>query len=112
MAYTLTDAQISILRTEIPSNSIQHYVDTVWDAAEATAENSGNAAVEAKISGIASTATWEKVRVERDRLLAETDFFALSDVTMSSEMSAYRQSLRDIPANNSDPSAVSWPVKP
>ena len=29
--------------------------------------------------------------------LQETDFYALSDVTMSSEMSAYRQKMRDIP---------------
>ena len=36
------------------------------------------------------------LRMERDRLLAETDFYALSDVTMTDEMKAYRQELRDI----------------
>ena len=39
---------------------------------------------------------WKMVRIERNRLLAETDFYALSDVTMSAEMETYRQALRDI----------------
>ena len=38
------------------------------------------------------------LREKRNRLLAETDYFALSDVTMSSDMTAYRQNLRDLPA--------------
>jgi hypothetical protein len=36
------------------------------------------------------------LRQNRNRLLAETDFYALSDVTMSDEMKQYRQDLRDI----------------
>ena len=36
------------------------------------------------------------LRQNRNRLLAETDFYALSDVTMSDEMKKYRQDLRDI----------------
>ena len=36
------------------------------------------------------------LRQDRNRLLAETDFYALSDVTMSDEMKQYRQDLRDI----------------
>ena len=38
------------------------------------------------------------LRATRNRLLAETDYFALSDVTMSSDMTTYRQNLRDLPA--------------
>ena len=81
--------------------------------------------------------TWEKVsaekkkltdaepmrllRVERDRLLAETDWTALGDVTQSSDMKTYRTKLRDLPASSSpklsadgslDMSSVSWPTKP
>ena len=37
------------------------------------------------------------LRAKRNRLLAETDFYALSDVTMSSDMETYRQELRDLP---------------
>ena len=38
------------------------------------------------------------LRSKRNRLLAETDFYALSDVTMSDDMKTYRQNLRDLPA--------------
>ena len=37
------------------------------------------------------------LRQERNRRLAETDFYALSDVTMSDDMKTYRQNLRDLP---------------
>jgi hypothetical protein len=52
------------------------------------------------------------VRKERDRKLAETDWMALSDVTMSEEMATYRQALRDITAQEGFPHSVNWPVKP
>jgi len=52
------------------------------------------------------------VRNRRDRLLAETDWMALSDVTMSSEMTTYRQALRDIPSQAGFPFSVTWPTKP
>ena len=39
-----------------------------------------------------------KLRSRRDALLAETDFYALSDVTMSDDMKTYRQELRDLPS--------------
>jgi len=38
------------------------------------------------------------LRSRRDNLLAETDFYALSDVTMSDNMKTYRQELRDLPS--------------
>ena len=36
------------------------------------------------------------MRSRRNRLLAETDYYALSDVTMSEDMTTYRQALRDL----------------
>ena len=54
----------------------------------------------------------ESFKQERNRRLAETDYFALSDVTMSDEMQTYRQALRDLPANTSDPANPTWPAKP
>lgn len=55
------------------------------------------------------------LRIQRDSLLAETDFYALSDVTMSSDMTTYRQNLRDI-TNGLDTvekvNNVTWPTKP
>jgi hypothetical protein len=38
-----------------------------------------------------------EMRLRRNQLLSETDFYALSDVTMPSEMATYRQALRDLP---------------
>tara|TARA_Y100000289_G_scaffold52759_1_gene54386 strand:+ start:2028 stop:2456 length:429 start_codon:yes stop_codon:yes gene_type:complete len=52
------------------------------------------------------------VRQERDKLLFETDYLALSDTTLSSEMAAYRQALRDVPAQSGFPASVTWPIRP
>ena len=52
------------------------------------------------------------LRSRRNRLLAETDFYALSDVTMTTEMSNYRQALRDLPSTTSNPDDVVFPTKP
>ena len=55
------------------------------------------------------------VRNKRNRLLAETDYLALSDNTLTSDMTTYRQNLRDI-TNGVDTvdkcNAISWPTKP
>jgi hypothetical protein len=57
-------------------------------------------------------ADWDRVRKERNELLAATDFYALSDVTMSSDMETYRQALRDLPASVANSEDVVWPEKP
>jgi len=54
----------------------------------------------------------EQLRVERNQLLAETDYLALADSTLTDEMRDYRQALRDLPANTVDPANPVWPVKP
>ena len=51
------------------------------------------------------------VRSTRDVLLEDTDFYALSDVTMSSDMTTYREALRDLPANV-DLTNIVYPTKP
>ena len=55
---------------------------------------------------------WTAVRRDRDRKLAETDFHALSDGTLSSNMKDYRSALRDVPSDNPNPDSINWPVKP
>ncbi len=61
------------------------------------------------------------LRVERDRLLADTDWMANSDVTLADNWKTYRQSLRDLPSGASpklsadgslDMSSVTFPTKP
>ena len=54
----------------------------------------------------------QALRQERNRLLAETDYLALADATLTDEMRAYRQALRDLPANTADPANPVWPEKP
>jgi len=51
-------------------------------------------------------------RHERNALLAATDYTALVDATLSAEMTAYRQALRDVPEQDGFPSDISWPEKP
>ena len=54
------------------------------------------------------------LREERDRRLAETDWMANSDVTMSDAWKTYRQALRDAPAQDGVTGLdnVTWPTKP
>ena len=53
-------------------------------------------------------------RITRDTLLSETDFYALSDVTMTDAMTTYRQALRDLPSHSNWPNLEDgdWPTKP
>jgi len=53
-------------------------------------------------------------RTKRDTLLSETDWTGMSDVTMTSEMTTYRQALRDITAHANWPNLddADWPTKP
>ena len=60
----------------------------------------------------ASVTDFNNLRFERNKLLAETDWMANSDVVMSDAWKLYRQQLRDLPANTSDPKNPSWPTKP
>lgn len=53
------------------------------------------------------------LRFKRNQLLTETDYLGLPDLGgFSAEMTAYRQALRDLPANTADPANPVWPVKP
>jgi hypothetical protein len=71
--------------------------------------------IEAQFPAVELEIALGDVRAKRDRLIAETDYLALSDQTLSTEMATYRQALRDITngittveqANN-----VTWPTKP
>ena len=59
---------------------------------------------------------WVRIRAERDRLLAETDWMTCSDSpTMSEANKTYRQKLRDLPSDQSSKktySDITWPSKP
>ena len=70
------------------------------------------ALVDAAAAELQVEAQWNELRQERNRRIAETDYFALYDVTMSTEMQTYRQALRDLPANTTDPANPVWSTKP
>lgn len=61
---------------------------------------------------------WNGLRLERNRLLVESDAYVLPDRwatyddAKKNEWATYRQLLRDLPANTSDPFNPIWPVKP
>ena len=55
------------------------------------------------------------LRSKRSRLLSATDFYGLQDVTMSEDMTNYRQALRDLPSGLTtveEVNNVTWPTKP
>ena len=78
------------------------------------AEESARDSEEAKWESKKSDRGFQRLRTERNRLLAETDYFALSDVTMSDEMALYRDQLRKLPNGLNDETVLNftWPTKP
>ena len=71
--------------------------------------------IEAQFTAVEFDMAMEDLRAKRNNLLAETDFHALSDNTMSADMTTYRQSLRDITnglTTKAQVDAVTWPTKP
>jgi hypothetical protein len=76
----------------------------VWNVTDASAEEIAERTAQQA----------QNMRAERDRLIADTDWTALSDTTMSAEMTTYRQALRDITDHENFPylEDSDWPVKP
>ena len=81
-------------------------------------EEAARDAEEAAWAAGAKDRAMASLRLKRNQLLAETDFYALSDVTMSEAMTTYRQDLRNLPgtiaddATAEDVKAVTFPTKP
>jgi len=85
---------------------VDKFADTTDDDGVTTTKAEHEAAYTAsELAKVAATA-----REKRDGLLAATDFYALSDVTMSDAMTAYRAALRDVPAQENFPT-VTWPTE-
>jgi len=78
--------------------------DTAYDADGNVVEYDNDAAVaEGKLIAL---------RKERNSLLALTDWWASSDLTMTAEQTTYRQALRDITDTYTSLGDVVWPTKP
>ena len=70
------------------------------------------AAVSAKKDELVAAEPMRLLREERNRRLAETDWWAMSDRTMTSAQTDYRQALRDITDSATSLDDVTWPTKP
>ena len=99
---TGTDSNGSAIESSDPSD-----FGTTWSA------------VSAKKTELINAEPMRLLREERDSRLAATDWWASSDLTMSSDRKTYRQALRDLPANQSPTidgegalQNVTWPTKP
>ena len=71
--------------------------------------------IEAQFPAVEFDMAMEDLRQKRNSLLAQTDYLALSDQTMTAEMTTYRQALRDITnglTTVEQINAVVWPEKP
>ena len=70
------------------------------------------AQVETKLNELNAAEPLKLLRAERDRLIAQTDWWVLPDRTATDEQLAYRQALRDITDTYSSLDTVVWPTKP
>ena len=71
--------------------------------------------IQAQFPAVEFDMAMEDLRAKRNKLLADTDHYALSDQTLSDDMRTYRQSLRDITENLTtveQVKAVEFPTKP
>ena len=118
-AATTTQYQTSVrdgVVQDANGNWVEKYVardmfsDTTDEDGVTTTKAEHEAAYQATLDAKTATAN----RTKRDGLLAETDWMALSDVTMTAEMTTYRQALRDITNHANWPNLqdADWPVKP
>jgi len=85
---------------------VDTYADTTVDGVTTTKAEHEAAYTASELAKVAAAA-----REKRDGLLAATDFYALSDVVMTSEMTTYRSDLRDISDQENFPT-VTWPTAP
>jgi hypothetical protein len=102
--YLGLNANYCRLTQSVPPHSIVEWSGPDPQPTESELQAAYDAAVSAK--------ALVDLRTKRNQLLAETDYLALVDSTLSTDMRTYRQALRDLPANTSDPANPTWPTKP
>ena len=72
--------------------------------------------INAELARLEAQQPWNELRAERDRRISETDWEIVRHKELGTNVPAalktYRQELRDLPANTSDPTNPAWPTKP
>jgi len=88
-------------------------VDAVAKDADGNIVSWDASAVATKEAELLAAFKLDELRTERNRLIAETDWWDMSDTpTMTADQTTYRQALRDITDNYSSLDDVVWPIKP
>ena len=118
MLYNVHKALASLKPTQKWTWSGTAYTGLEWkDIGTAPTESEINA----ELTRLTNAEPMRLLRIERDKLLAASDWRASSDLTLSTAWKTYRQSLRDLPASaspkvdtngNLDMTSVTWPTIP
>ena len=114
--FTKFDAIVALV--ENPSFILEEDNSITWLSVDKTQPS--EAEIQAKIAELQAAEPLRQLREQRNQKLAQSDWMAVSDRTMSPEQIAYRQSLRDMPANNPDVALneagelinITWPTEP
>jgi len=114
-AATTTAYQVSVrdgVEQDSNGNWIEKYVaqDMFADIEGGKTKSEQEAEYQASLDAILAT----EHRSTRNSLLSDTDWTAMSDVTMADDMKTYRQALRDLPTHKNWPNLedADWPTKP
>ena len=118
MIYNKVNALTSLKPNKQFAWNGDEYSGLTWlDSGSAPTESE----IDAEVTRLNNAEPMRLLRVERDRLLATTDWRASSDLTLADAWKTYRQSLRDLPASASpsldsygylDMTSVTWPTEP
>ena len=109
--------KIEAIRSLVGGTITQKYNGEIIYHDEQTPPTEGE--IQAKISELQAAEPLRLLRLERTKLLQQSDWMANSDVVMTDEWKVYRQSLRDLPSTaepkldeNGQLTNVTWPTKP
>ena len=120
--YSGEDYEVVETEVDVRELTISNYITTPtvdegisyhlkWDASKKEIVKDDDAKTAWELSG-----QWKRIRAERDRLIAETDWMMLSDTgTVSAAWKNYRKALREIPQSQDSVkkfSDIKWPDKP
>jgi len=107
-----------IIHSWNPQPEWSRYNDT-WESIEVPEgyEKPPKEEFEAKLQELIDAQPWKELREERNKRIAQTDYLAIPDYPHATEEAKqvwldYRQALRDLPANTTDPENPVWPVAP
>ena len=119
MKYTISDALIELKPGADYIQRGEDYSGLEWLDSSQTKPTETE--INSKISELDAAEAMRLLRLERNSRIAETDWRASSDLTLSNDWKTYRQALRDLPASSSpkldsnfdlDLTSVTWPTEP